>query len=344
MIGISKFYYPMRIEEFDYELPEELIAKYPVVPRHNARLMVLNRKEKSIKHDTFINLPEYLEEGDLLVFNNTKVIPARLYWRKPTGGKVEVVLTDYIRADEWKALIGGKKIKPGLIIEIAPEFKVEVLEHIEEGKFRVKLHGKNPLKLIDKYGHIPIPPYLKREEEPIDRVYYQTIFAKEEGAVASPTASLHFSEELMERLKEKGVNFAFITLHVSYGTFKPVKVENIEEHMVDPEYVKVPKETIEKIKETKERGRRVIAVGTTVVRALETAKYSPFEGWTDLYIYPGYEFKVIDGMITNFHLPRSSLLILVSAFGGKDFILKAYKEAVEKRYRFYSYGDGMLIT
>ena len=333
----------MKIEEFDYELPEELIAKYPVVPRHNARLMILNRKDKSIKHDIFINLPKYLEEGDLLVFNNTKVLPARLYGRKPTGGKVEVVLTDFIKEDEWKALIGGKKIREGLIIEIAQDFKIEVLEHIEEGKFRVKLIGKDPLKLLDKYGHIPIPPYLKREEEPIDRIYYQTIFAKEEGAVAAPTASLHFSEELLEKLKNKGINFAFITLHVSYGTFKPVKVENIEEHKVDPEYVKVPKETVEKIMETKRRGKKVIAVGTTVVRALETSKFKPFEGWTDLYIYPGYKFEVIDAMITNFHLPKSSLLILVSAFAGREFILKAYKEAIRLKYRFYSYGDGMLI-
>ena len=333
----------MKLSEFDYELPEELIAKYPVVPRHAARLMVLNRKDQSIKHDTFINLPNYLEEGDLLVFNDTKVLPARLYGKKPTGGKVEIVLTDFIKPDEWKALVGGKKIKPGLIVEIAPDFRIEILEHIEGGSFRVKLLGKEPLKLLDKYGHIPIPPYLKREEEPIDREYYQTIFAKEKGSVAAPTASLHFSEELMEKLKEKGIEFAFITRHVSYGTFKPVKVENIEEHRVDPEYVKIPPETVEKIKETKKRGRRVIAVGTTVVRTLETSPYEPFEGWTELYIYPGYKFKVVDAMITNFHLPKSSLLILVSAFAGKDFILKAYREAVKKRYRFYSYGDGMLI-
>ncbi len=333
----------MRIEEFDYHLPEELIAKYPAVPRHSARLMVLNRKDRSIKHDTFINLPEYLEEGDLLVFNNTKVLPARLYGRKPTGGRVEIVLTDYIKPDEWKALIGGKKIRPGLVVEIAPDFHVQVLEHIEEGLFRVKLLGKEPLKLLDRYGKIPIPPYLRRDEEPLDRTYYQTIFAKEEGAVAAPTASLHFSEELMEKLKEKGVNFAFITLHVSYGTFKPVKVEEIEKHRVDPEYVKIPPETVEKIKKAKEKGKRVVAVGTTVVRALETSPYRPFEGWTELYIYPGYEFKVVDAMITNFHLPRSSLLILVSAFAGREFILRAYEEAVRRRYRFYSYGDGMLI-
>jgi len=333
----------MRVEDFDYHLPEELIAKYPVVPRHSARLMVLDRHTQTIKHDTFWNLPNYLKEGDLLVFNNTKVIPARLYGKKPTGGRVEVVLTDYIKPDLWKALVGGKKIKKGLRIEIAEDFAVEVLEHIEEGKFLVKLMGDKPLRLIDRYGHIPIPPYLKREEEDIDREFYQTVFAKEEGAVASPTASLHFSEELLKRLEDKGINTAFVTLHVSYGTFKPVKTENVEEHVVEPEYVRVPKETIEKVRETKNRGGKVIAVGTTSVRALETSPFKPYEGWTELYIYPGYEFKVVDALITNFHLPRSSLLFLVSAFGGREFIMRAYREAVSKEYRFYSYGDGMLI-
>ncbi len=333
----------MKVEEFDYELPEELIAKYPIVPRHNARLMVLERRSQSIKHDTFWNLPDYLEEGDLLVFNDTKVIPARLYGRKPTGGKVEVVLTDYVKPDLWKALVGGKKIRKGLKVEVAPDFEVEILEHIEEGKFLVRLIGDDPLKLIDRYGHIPIPPYLKREEEEIDRRYYQTVFAREEGAVAAPTASLHFSEELLQKLEDKGIKRAFVTLHVSYGTFKPVKADKVEEHYVEPEYVKVPEETVELIMKTKERGRRVVAVGTTVVRALETNPFKSYEGWTDLYIYPGFEFRVVDVLITNFHLPRSSLLFLVCAFGGRDFVLRAYREAVLKKYRFYSYGDGMLI-
>ena len=333
----------MKTEDFDYHLPEELIAKYPAVPRHSARLMVLERKTQTIKHDTFWNLPDYLEEGDLLVFNNTKVIPARLYGRKPTGGRVEIVLTDYVKPDLWKALVGGKKIREGLRIEIADDFQIEVLEHIEEGKFLVQLVGEDPLRLIDRYGHIPIPPYLKREEEDIDREYYQTIFAREEGAVASPTASLHFSEELLKKLEEKGINTAFVTLHVSYGTFKPVKTERVEEHVVEPEYIKVPEETIEKIEETKSRGKKVVVVGTTSVRALETSPFKSYQGWTDLYIYPGYEFKVVDALITNFHLPRSSLLFLVSAFAGREFLLKAYREAVSKKYRFYSYGDGMLI-
>ncbi len=333
----------MKVEEFDYELPEELIAKYPVVPRHNARLMILERRSQSIKHDVFWNLPDYLEEGDLLVFNDTKVIPARLYGRKPTGGRVEIVLTDYVKPDLWKALVGGKKIRKGLKVEVAPNFGVEILEHIEEGKFLVRLIGDDPLKLIDRYGHIPIPPYLKREEEDIDRKYYQTVFAREEGAVAAPTASLHFSEELLRKLEDKGIKRAFVTLHVSYGTFKPVKADKVEEHYVEPEYVKVPEETVELIMETKEKGGRVVAVGTTVVRALEQTPFKSYEGWNDLYIYPGFEFRVVDALITNFHLPRSSLLFLVCAFGGRDFVLRAYREAVLKKYRFYSYGDGMLI-
>uniref|UniRef100_A0A7C2Z6E9 S-adenosylmethionine:tRNA ribosyltransferase-isomerase n=1 Tax=Hydrogenobacter sp. TaxID=2152829 RepID=A0A7C2Z6E9_9AQUI len=333
----------MRVEDFDYHLPEELIAKYPITPRHNAKLMVLNRKDQSIRHDMFWNLPLYLEEGDLLVFNNSKVLPARLYGKKPTGGKVEVLLTDFITREEWYALIGGKNIKEGLQIYVGEDLIVEVLEHIESGKFKVKLLSEDPLKALDKHGKIPIPPYLRRGEEPIDRVYYQTVFAQIEGSVAAPTASLHFSEELLKRLVEYGIKKAFITLHVSYGTFKPVKVDEVELHRVDPEYVMVPKETIKLIKETKEKGKRVVAVGTTVVRALETAGFEPFEGWTELYIYPGYSFKVVDAFITNFHLPRSSLLFLVCAFGGREFILRAYQEAIKERYRFYSYGDGMLI-
>ena len=333
----------MRVEDFDYYLPEHLIAKYPAQPRHSARLMVLERKSQEIKHDIFWNLPLYLQEGDLLVFNNSKVLPARIYGRKPTGGKVEVLLTDYITREEWQALIGGKGIREGLKVYVAEDLQIEVLEHIEGGKFRVRLISENPLKALDKYGRIPIPPYLKREEEPIDRIYYQTVFAQVEGSVAAPTASLHFSEELLKRLDEYGIKRTFITLHVSYGTFKPVKVEQVELHRVDPEYVRVSEEAVRIIKETKEKGKRVVAVGTTVVRALETAGFEPFEGWTDLYIYPGYNFKVVDALITNFHLPKSSLLFLVCAFGGREFVLKAYNEAVKEGYRFYSYGDGMLI-
>jgi len=337
------------VELYDYELPKELIAKYPIEPRDHSRLMVLNKATKEIKHDYFYNLPEYLQEGDLLVLNNTKVIPARLLGTKPTGGKVEVLLNRKLEGQNlWEALVGGKKIKPGLEITIAPDLKAVIKRQVEGPLFEVELFAPDG-RVMDKifqYGKIPIPPYLEREEEEIDRKRYQTIFAQREGSVAAPTASLHFTERVFEKLRQKGVQIAYITLHVGLGTFKPIKVKNILQHKVDPEYVEVPQEVVEKIKETKERKRRVIAVGTTVTRALETVGLKglkPFKGFTDLYIKPGHKFMVVDAMITNFHLPRSSLLVLVATFAGREFILKAYREAIEKGYRFYSYGDAMLI-
>jgi S-adenosylmethionine:tRNA ribosyltransferase-isomerase len=353
------------VELFDYELPEELIAKYPVEPRDHARLMVLNRKSKEIKHDYFYNLPNYLEEGDLLVLNDTKVIPARLLGRKPTGGKVEVLLNRKLpEKNRWYALIGGKKIKPNLVVEIAPDLTVKVIRQVEGPLFEVELltSDGNVMDKVYKYGKIPIPPYLERDEEPIDRRRYQTVFAKKEGSVAAPTASLHFTERVFEKLKQKGVKIAFVTLHVGLGTFKPIKVENVLEHKVDPEYIEVPPETVELIKETKKRGKRVVAVGTTTTRTLETIAtlaverwkennpkgkwidyLEPYKGFTDLYINPLYKFKLVDALVTNFHLPKSSLLVLVATFAGREFILRAYNEAVKSKYRFYSYGDAMLI-
>ena len=334
----------MDISLFDFELPQELIAKYPVSPRHDAKLMVLDRSAKSIRHSSFWHIDEFLDEGDLLIFNDTKVLPARLLGKKKgfEDSRVEVLLLRHIEGNIWEALVGGKNIRPDLEINIGEGLDVVIKEHIEEAKFLVILKAKNQMEAIYKYGKIPIPPYLERDEEPLDREFYQTVFAKKEFSVAAPTASLHFSNELLEKLKKK-VNIAFATLHVSYGTFKPVKSQDINEHRVDEEYIEVSEDLINLIKHTKNKGKKVIAVGTTVVRALETAIDRPYFGFTDLYIKPGFEFKVIDGMITNFHLPKSSLLILVSAFAGREFILKAYNEAVNKRYRFYSYGDGMLI-
>ncbi|MGC8650378.1 MAG: tRNA preQ1(34) S-adenosylmethionine ribosyltransferase-isomerase QueA [Hydrogenobaculum sp.] len=342
----------MDISLFDYELPERLIAKYPVNPRHSAKLMVLGRKNNTITHSTFWHIDEFLEEGDLLVFNDTKVLPARLLGKKKgiEHSSVEILLLRHLENEKWEALVGGKNIKPGLTISISDDFEVTIESQIEKSKFLVLLKAKNQTQIdaINKYGKIPIPPYLERDEEPIDREFYQTVFAKKEFSVAAPTASLHFSEELLEKLKKK-VNIDFITLHVSYGTFKPVTVKNIEEHKVDEEYIEVREALIKNIQKTKEMGKKVIAVGTTVTRALETAVDRPYFGFTDLYIKPGFKFKVLDGLITNFHLPKSSLLILVSAFcemknpNGREFILKAYKEAIKNEYRFYSYGDGMLI-
>ena len=335
------------VELYDYPLPRELIAKYPIEPRDHSRLMVVNRQTGEIKHDYFYNLDQYLREGDLLVLNDTKVIPARLLGRKKTGGRVEVLLNRKLpEENRWHALIGGKKIKPGLEIFIGDSLKAVVIRQVEGPLFEIELTAEdgNVMDKIYQLGKIPIPPYLEREEEPIDRRRYQTIFARKEGSVAAPTASLHFTDRVFEKLRQRGVSVAFVTLHVGLGTFKPIKVKNVLEHRVDPEYVEVPPEVVEKIKETKGRGGRVVAVGTTVVRALETAGYRPFKGFTDLYIKPGYRFKVVDAMITNFHLPKSSLLVLVATFAGRDLIMKAYRIAVEKGYRFYSYGDAMLIV
>ncbi|NPB05884.1 MAG: tRNA preQ1(34) S-adenosylmethionine ribosyltransferase-isomerase QueA [Aquificae bacterium] len=355
----------MPLSLFDYPLPEELIAKYPVEPRDHARLMVLDRKNRSIRHDYFYNLPEYLEEGDLLVLNDTKVIPARLLGQKPTGGRVEVLLNRKLAEENrWLALVGGKKIRPGLEVSVGDgSLRVRIVRQVEGPLFEVELsaEGGSVMEKIYEFGKIPIPPYLERDEEPLDRERYQTVFARKEGSVAAPTASLHFTERLFERLRKKGVKTAFVTLHVGLGTFKPVKAENVLDHRVDPEFVEVPPETVDAIKETRRRKRRIVAVGTTVVRSLETVAslaaekaktedpsevwkfLKPFKGFTDLYVHPLYRFKLVDAMITNFHLPKSSLLILVSAFAGRDFVLEAYREAVRRRYRFYSYGDAMLI-
>lgn len=354
------------VDLYDYELPEHLIAKYPIEPRDHARLMVLDRKTQTIKHDYFYNLPKYLKKGDLLVLNNTKVIPARLLGKKKTGGKVEVLLNRKLEQENrWFALIGGKKIKPGLEIYIDEDLKAVILQQVEGPLFEVELittDGGNVMEKIYQYGKIPIPPYLERNEEPIDRVRYQTVFAQKEGSVAAPTASLHFTKRVLNELTQKGVKIAYVTLHVGLGTFKPIKVKNVLEHKVDSEYIEVPEEFIEAIRETKQKRGKIVAVGTTSTRALETVAtlaekewernnkkgklldyLKPYKGFTNLYINPLYRFKLVDALITNFHLPKSSLLVLVATFAGRDFILKAYKEAIEKGYRFYSYGDAMLI-
>lgn len=334
----------MDISLFDFELPEDFIAKYPTTPRHDAKLMVLNRKDKSIKHSTFWHLDEFLQDGDLIIFNDTKVLPARLIGKKHgfENSSVEILLLKHIKDNIWEGLVGGKNIRSNLRIDIASDFSIIIHSQIQESKFLLSLETGNQIESIHRYGKIPIPPYILRDEEPIDREFYQTIFAKKDFSVASPTASLHFSKELLEKLKDK-VNIDFITLHISYGTFKPVKVQNVEYHTVDEEYVEVSASLIEKIKQTKAVGKRVIAVGTTTTRAIETAIDKPYFGYTNLYIKPGFKFNVIDAIITNFHLPKSSLLILVSAFADREFILKAYEEAKRHKYRFYSYGDGMLI-
>ncbi len=335
----------MKISDFDYNLPKELIAKYPVEPRDSCRLMVLNRKNKTITHKIFREIIDYLDEGDTLVLNNTKVIPARLKGKKETGANIEIFLLRPFSESQWEVLIKNiKRLKEGQRVFFGKDFQAKLIEKYDGGKAKVEFLGKNINELIKKYGHIPLPPYIEREDEEKDKDYYQTVFAEKEGAVASPTAGLHFTSELLEKIKKKGINITYITLHVGLGTFRPVSVEDFTKHKMHEEFYQIPKDTIEIIKETKKKGKSVIAVGTTVVRTLETyAQTDKLEGFSDIFIYPPYEFKMIDKLITNFHLPKSTLLLLVSAFADKDFVLEAYNKAVKEKYRFFSYGDAMFI-
>ncbi|MGC9188040.1 MAG: tRNA preQ1(34) S-adenosylmethionine ribosyltransferase-isomerase QueA [Sulfurihydrogenibium sp.] len=335
----------MKLSDFDYHLPKELIAKYPVEPRDSCRLMVLDRKNQTIEHRIFRDIVDYLKEGDLLVLNDTKVIPARLIGKKEkTGANLEVFLLKQVEDNVWEALIKNiRRLKPGDRIFISEDFFVEYLSR-EEDKGFVKLHSKNLKEDLEKYGHIPLPPYIERPDEEKDKQLYQTVFAKKEGSVASPTAGLHFTTELLEKIKSKGVKIAYVTLHVGLGTFKPVKDEDITKHKMHEEFYSIPEETLTMIKETKEKGKSVIAVGTTVVRTLESyAITGKREDYTNIFIYPPFEFKIVDKLITNFHLPKSTLIMLVSAFATREFILKAYNEAVKEKYRFFSYGDAMFI-
>ncbi len=334
-----------RLKDYDYDLPKELIAKYPVEPRDSCRLMVLNRKDRTVQHKIFRDIVEFFNKGDLLILNDTKVIPARLIGQKKTGAKIEIFLLRKIEGRYWETLIKNlKRLKEGNLVKISNDFFAKLVEKKKNGIAVVELIGDDIDKLIHKYGHIPLPPYIDREDEEKDRDYYQTVFAKKEGSVASPTAGLHFTQNLLKELEKKGVNIKYITLHVGIGTFKPITSENIKEHKMHEEFYTIPPDTLEAVHKALEEGKNIFAVGTTVVRTLETyGETGKSEGFSNLYIYPPYKFKIVNKMITNFHLPKSTLLLLVSAFAGREFILEAYKTAVEKRYRFFSYGDAMLI-
>ncbi len=341
----------MDISLFDYNLPKELIAGKPVEPRDAAKLLLLNRKTGKAEHKNFKDIIHYLKKGDVLVLNNTKVIPARLIGNFPTGGKVEIFLVKQIEKDTWEA-IGkpGRRLKPGKKVIFDKDFYCEIVSTGEEGKRVVKFYSetKSIIEKIYEVGHIPLPPYIEREDTEEDKREYQTIYAKEEGAVAAPTAGLHFTEELLRKIEEKGIIIREVTLHVGLGTFRPVKVKNIEDHKIHYESYKISESTAKEIEKAKKEGRRIIAVGTTVVRTLESGfeedgKAANLEGSTNLFIYPGYKFKIVDALITNFHLPKSTLLMLVSAFTGREKVLNAYKEAINRNYRFFSYGDAMFI-
>lgn len=353
------------LDGYDYNLPPELVAQNPAVPRDSSRLLVVDSLDTGIKniptHCIFRDLPVVLRPGDLLVMNDTKVIPARLYGRKSTGAQVEVLLLEEKQQNCWLALVKpGKRFKKGSeIIFEAKENSLEpckqliatVLETDEATGGRLLQFdvppGMSLIQLLEEFGEVPLPPYITRSVA--ESQQYQTVYAENPGAVAAPTAGLHFTPELLEKLQETGINRAFVTLHVGVGTFRPVEVEDVTTHEMHGEWIEVPAETVEKIRETKAKGGRIIAVGTTVVRTLEGAakagegELQPFCGETNLFIYPGYRWKVVNGLITNFHLPRSSLLMLVSALIGRERLLNIYQEAIASKYRFYSFGDAMLI-
>jgi len=341
----------MKIEEFDYTLPPSLIAQYPSPQRGESSLMIIHRNEGTIEHRAFRDLPNYLNPGDLLVMNNTRVFPARLIGKKETGGKVEILLISPTNGtmEEWSVLIKGSgKVRPQTQIQFSQELLGEIKE-VKDGKGRIRLSSQGEvMDLIRKVGRVPLPPYIKREDEPLDKDRYQTVFAEREGSIAAPTAGLHFTQDLLQSLRNQGVNVAWITLHIGLGTFTPVKTKNIEDHMMEAEWIEISGQTGQEIEKTRLRGGRIIAVGTTTTRALESfsdghSGVKCGKGTTSLFIYPPYHFKVIDGLITNFHLPKSTLIMQVSAFSGKDLLAKAYQEAIDKKYRFYSYGDAMLI-
>jgi S-adenosylmethionine:tRNA ribosyltransferase-isomerase len=338
----------MNLSDFNYHLPDERIARFPSPQRTSSRLLCLENKSDSVLHRQFYEVFNLIEEGDLLVLNNTRVIPARLFGQKESGGKVEILVERIL--DEHRALVhlrSSKSPKQGAIIIFSENIRAEILGR-QNDLFELKFLDVDSLLIIlEKIGHVPLPPYMNREDVGEDHERYQTVYAKHPGAVAAPTAGLHFDKELLEKLKNKGVEIAFVTLHVGAGTFQPVRVEKIEEHVMHAEYLEVSEEVCEKIKSANAKGKRVIAVGTTSVRCLETAArdglMKPFTGDTQLFIYPGFQFQCVDVLITNFHLPCSTLLMLVCAFAGYQKIMGAYQEAIEQEYRFFSYGDAMWI-
>lgn len=340
----------MKVTDFDFYLPEELIAQHPMEKRDEARLMVMDKKTGEIEHKIFKDIIDYLQPGDCLVLNDTRVLPARLIGSKEgTGGKIEFLLLKRVDKDTWETLV-----KPGKRAQIGTRFvfgdgelKAEVVGLGEEGSRIVRFEYEGIFEqVLDKLGQMPLPPYITARLE--DKEMYQTVYSREQGSAAAPTAGLHFTEELLEKIKEKGVNIAFLTLHVGLGTFRPVKVENIEEHNMHSEYYCISKATADIINRTKENGKNVIAVGTTSCRTLETigdenGRVREQSGWTNIFIYPGYKYKVVDNLITNFHLPQSTLIMLVSALSSKENVMDAYKTAVNEKYNFFSFGDAMFI-
>lgn len=341
----------MNVDLYDFELPEELIAQTPLAERSASRLLTLNKRDGSTAHHVFSDIVDYLQPGDTLVLNDTRVIPARLFGTKEdTGAKAEVLLLKNLGEDRWEALVKpGKKLKTGSVIVFGDELKAKIESEGDMGGRVLRFEYQGIFnEILDRLGQMPLPPYIKEKLD--DRERYQTVYSKHEGSAAAPTAGLHFTEPLLEQIKAKGVHIAFVTLHVGLGTFRPMSVDRVEDHVMHEEYYVLPQETADEINDTKARGGRVIAVGTTSCRTLETVAQKcgdgpvmASDGWTDIFMYPGYEFGLVDALITNFHLPKSTLVMLVSALAGRDHILAAYREAIEHKYRFFSFGDAMFI-
>ncbi|HFE51963.1 MAG TPA: tRNA preQ1(34) S-adenosylmethionine ribosyltransferase-isomerase QueA [Bacteroidetes bacterium] len=341
----------MKLSDFKFNLPEKLIAQYPTEPRDRCRLMVLHRDTQKIEERIFRDIAEYLEEGDSLVVNETKVFPARLIGTKDkTDAEVEIFLLRELEKDLWEVLVKpARKVRVGNKLSVGGELTCDVIDNTVSGGRVVRFHYDGDFyEIVERLGKTPLPPYIEREAEDKDREWYQTVYARVRGAVAAPTAGLHFSKELLDELQAKGVKLVRTLLHVGLGTFRPVMVEDLSRHKMDSEYYEISEEAAEAINESKRAGKKVVAVGTSVVRTLETSVTSegwvkPGSGWTDKFIYPPYDFKVVNALVTNFHLPASTLLMMVCAFGGYDFVMKAYRKAIREKYRFFSYGDAMLI-
>lgn len=339
----------MQRSDFHFDLPPELIATHPAATRTGSRLLVVDRSRNALHDQAFPDLLEWLNPGDLLVFNDTRVIPARLFGQKASGGQIEILVERILDAQRCLAHIRASKApKPGSQLHVGENTLQVLARHDALYELQLDTAQGELLALLDRQGHMPLPPYIEREDTSTDRERYQTVYGRTPGAVAAPTAGLHFDEAFLQRLAEKGIGTAFTTLHVGAGTFQPVRADNILDHHMHKEWLRVTADTVARVKATKAAGKRVVAVGTTSVRCLETATRSgelqPFEGDTDIFIYPGYRFRVVDALVTNFHLPESTLIMLVSALAGRDFILQAYAHAVQQRYRFFSYGDAMLIV
>ncbi|MFO7660467.1 MAG: tRNA preQ1(34) S-adenosylmethionine ribosyltransferase-isomerase QueA [Candidatus Cloacimonadaceae bacterium] len=339
----------LKKSSYFYNLPKHLIAQYPLKDRQQSRLMVMDRQSQSISHKHFYDIIELLNAGDVLVLNTTKVIPARLFAQKENGTKIEVFLLNEITKEVWKCLVHpGKRVKQPQRLVFSDELTGFISDSDADGLREISFQFEGDFwKLLDKLGHVPLPPYIERNDETQDHATYQTVYARENGSVAAPTAGLHFTSQILDKLKNKGVIIAEVILHVGLGTFRPVKVDDIRQHKMHSEFCTVPKETASLVNQAKLDGRRVIAVGTTSVRTLESfgenGKLNAGQKWTDIFIYPGKEFGIVDVLLTNFHLPESTLIMLVSAFAGYEFTLKAYETAVWGQYRFFSYGDAMLV-